>query len=292
MPAPEKPRAEPEIIPPGDLDGRPMRDRYHFDVHGGSQRIYVTRLGPFGIVVLGLLIALIAAVIPIVLLGALLIWIPVAVLFVAAAVVSGLLRGRDSVPPSPAEAPASPPLAETTDAVRDERASQLVDRLSLWSGAAGLIPLPLVDMAAVGGVQFYMLRRLSEIYRVPFSDNRGKSILASVAGAVIPASASTSVIKSLPGIGTVIGALTMPIVSAGATWVIGKLFIQHFASGGTLLDFNPSDYREFIKEQKAKFAARSGAVPPTPESPTRPVESAAAPAARSAPRKSAKTPSA
>ena len=95
MPATEKPRAEPEIIPPGDLDGRPMRDRYHFDVHGGSQRIYVTRLGPFGIVVLGLLIALIAAVIPIVLLGALLIWIPVAVLFVAAAVVSGLLRGRD-----------------------------------------------------------------------------------------------------------------------------------------------------------------------------------------------------
>ena len=110
-------------------------------------------------------------VIPIVLLGALLIWIPVAVLFVAAAVVSGLLRGRDSVPPSPAEAPASPPLAETTDAVRDERASQLVDRLSLWSGAAGLIPLPLVDMAAVGGVQLYMLRRLSEIYEIPFSEN-------------------------------------------------------------------------------------------------------------------------
>jgi len=54
MPATEKPRAEPEIIPPGDLDGRPMRDRYHFDVHGGSQRIYVTRLGPFGIVVLAL----------------------------------------------------------------------------------------------------------------------------------------------------------------------------------------------------------------------------------------------
>ena len=188
--------------------------------------------------------------------------------------------------------PAGPATTEMTDSARDEQALQLVDRLSLWSGAAGLIPLPLVDVAAVGGVQFYMLRRLSEIYGVPFTDNRGKSILASVAGAVIPASASTSVMKSLPGIGTVIGALTMPVVSAGATWVIGKLFIQHFASGGTLLDFDPSEYREFIKEQKAKFAARSAAVPPTPESPTRPVESAASPAARSAPRKGAKTPSA
>ena len=54
----------------------------------------------------------------------------------------------------------------------------------------------------------------------------------------------------------------MPITSAGATWVIGKVFIQHFASGGTLLDFNPPDYRKFIKEQKAKFATRSRAVPP------------------------------
>jgi uncharacterized protein (DUF697 family) len=189
-------------------------------------------------------------------------------------------------------APAGQATTELTDSSRDELASQLVDRLSLWSGAAGLIPLPLVDVAAVGGVQFYMLRRLSEIYGVPFSDNRGKSILASMAGAVIPASASTSIIKSVPGIGTVIGALTMPVVSAGATWVIGKLFIQHFASGGTLLDFNPSDYREFIKEQKAKFAARSGEVPPTLESPTRPVESAGAPAGRRTSTKRATTPSA
>jgi len=188
--------------------------------------------------------------------------------------------------------PVGPGTAEMADSARDELALQLVDRLSLWSGAAGLIPLPLVDVAAVGGVQFYMLRRLSEIYGVPFSDNRGRSILASVAGAVIPASASTSVIKTLPGIGTVIGALTMPVVSAGATWVIGKLFIQHFASGGTLLDFNPSDYREFIKEQSARFAARSGAVAPTPETPARPVESAAAPAAPGTARRRSKTPSA
>jgi hypothetical protein len=41
---------------------------------------------------------------------------------------------------------------------RDEEASQLVDRFSLWSGAAGLIPIPLVDMATVAGVQLQMLR--------------------------------------------------------------------------------------------------------------------------------------
>src|SRR6476660_8589029 len=163
--------------------------------------------------------------------------------------------------------------AAMTDQERDEAASKLVDRFSLWSGAAGLIPIPFVDMAAVGGVQLQMLRRLSEIYGVPFSENRGKSILASIAGAVIPASTANtaaigtmSLIKGLPGFGSVIGALTMPVVSAGATWVIGKVFIQHFASGGTLLDFNPPDYREFIKIQREKFAARRSAATPEAQS--------------------------
>src|SRR5712691_4698833 len=152
-----------------------------------------------------------------------------------------------------------------TDEQRDEAASKLVDRFSLWSGAAGLVPIPLVDVAAVGGVQLQMLRRLSEIYGVPFSDNLGKSVIASLAGSVIPASTAVGVgsfMKALPGVGTAIGAITMPVVSAGATYLIGKVFIQHFASGGTLLDFNPPDYREFIKAKKEKLTGRSAAAPP------------------------------
>jgi uncharacterized protein (DUF697 family) len=165
----------------------------------------------------------------------------------------------------PAEGATGSVSTTMTDEERDEAASKLVDRFSLWSGAAGLIPVPLVDIAAVGGVQLQMLRRLSEIYGVPFSDNRGKAIIASFAGSVIPASTATtsaigvaSVLKTIPGIGTAIATCTMPVFSAGATWVIGKVFIQHFASGGTLLDFNPPDYREFIKAQKEKWNARAG----------------------------------
>lgn len=150
-----------------------------------------------------------------------------------------------------------------TDEERDEAASQIVDRFSLWSGAAGLIPVPLIDMVAVGGVQLQMLRKISEIYGVPFATNRGKSVIASLAGAIIPASTATttamgfgSLVKGLPGIGTAVGALTMPVFSAGATYIIGKVFIQHFASGGTLLDFNPPDYREFIKAQQQKLGGK------------------------------------
>ncbi len=173
----------------------------------------------------------------------------------------GTPEGKDA-----AEAPTGPAPIPMSDAERDELASQLVDRLSLWAGAAGLIPLPIVNTATVGGIQLHMLRKLSQIYGVPFSENRGKSILGSIAGAIIPASTATaasSFVKFVPVIGTAIGQLTMAAVSAPATWVLGKVFIQHFASGGTLLDFNPPDYREFIKAQRERWALRAGALPPT-----------------------------
>jgi uncharacterized protein (DUF697 family) len=147
--------------------------------------------------------------------------------------------------------------------IMDERrlfAEKLVERFSLWSGAAALIPVPIVDLAAVGGVQIQMLRRISQIYDVPFSENLGKALIASVAGSMIPASSgigAASIVKGIPVVGMAIGAIAMPVLSAGATYAIGMAFIQHFASGGTLLDFNPQDYQTFIKAQKEMWSSRA-----------------------------------
>jgi hypothetical protein len=57
-----------------------------------SHRIYTARLGPFGLILMALALAIAAAVMLVLLLGAVLFWIPILVLLVAAAVISGLLR--------------------------------------------------------------------------------------------------------------------------------------------------------------------------------------------------------
>jgi uncharacterized protein (DUF697 family) len=140
--------------------------------------------------------------------------------------------------------------AGSAAADRKGRARKLVERFSLYSGVAGLLPVPVVDVAAVGGVQLQMLRRISQLYDVPFSKNRGKAIVASLAGTMIPASTGlgvASMAKSVPIAGTAIGAMTAPALSVGATYVIGMTFVEHFARGGTLLDFEPPDHKEFIK---------------------------------------------
>jgi len=153
--------------------------------------------------------------------------------------------------PATAAASASADVADSVDAAATKsRARKLVERFSLYSGVAGLLPVPVVDVAAVGGVQLQMLRRISQLYDVPFSKNRGKAIVASLAGTMIPASTGlgvASMAKSVPVAGTAIGAMTAPALSVGATYVIGMAFVEHFARGGTLLDFDPPDHREFIK---------------------------------------------
>jgi uncharacterized protein (DUF697 family) len=153
---------------------------------------------------------------------------------------------------------------EATSAENTELASKLVNRFAVWSGVAGLIPLPVVDIVAVGGLQLQMLRRISQLYDVPFTENRGKALIASLAGALIPASSgmgAASALKAVPLFGTLASGFVMPVLSAGATYAIGKAFIEHFSTGGTLLDFNPPDYREFVRAQKEMWDSRSKKAP-------------------------------
>lgn len=91
---PERPRAEPEILPPDRDGGRanwrraPLR-RDGFDEIHSTHRVYVGRVGPFGIALLLLAIAAVIAIILIVVLGAVLIWIP---LIAVAVVMAALFR--------------------------------------------------------------------------------------------------------------------------------------------------------------------------------------------------------
>jgi uncharacterized protein (DUF697 family) len=169
---------------------------------------------------------------------------------------------RDTVKdPLAAEKTSLPRVTEPTD-TRRAHATKLVERFSLWSGAAGLIPVPFVDLIAVGGVQIQMLRRISQIYGVPFSKNRGRAVIAGLAGTMIPATTGigmSSFIKGVPLIGTAVGAITTPALSVAATYAIGMVFVQHFATGGTLLDLAPPDYHEFIKAQVKSHDSQSKA---------------------------------
>lgn len=99
---PERPRVEPEIIPPDRSPRRPdWRQQawrrqtwqpFFSTAADETHRIYVAKLGPLGVALLILLIGVIAAVILLALVGAVLIWIPVVALLVAVGALFRLFR--------------------------------------------------------------------------------------------------------------------------------------------------------------------------------------------------------
>jgi uncharacterized protein (DUF697 family) len=174
-----------------------------------------------------------------------------------------IARASRAVTPDAGKVSPSRSKADATAARDNDRrfsAAKVVDRFSFWSGVAGLLPIPFVDLAAVGALQIQMLRLISRIYDVPFSENRGKALVAGIFGTVIPVSTGVgmaSAVKTIPIAGTAIGALVTPALAVAATYAIGRVFIQHFASGGTLLDFEPPNYREFISSEMQSRLGRS-----------------------------------
>ena len=93
---PERPRVEPEIIPPNrfnrsDRDGS-WPPSYGFSQMRGTHRVYVGRIGPFGSALIMLIAGLLVAVLLLILIGAALIWIPVVAVLVVIAGLAGLFR--------------------------------------------------------------------------------------------------------------------------------------------------------------------------------------------------------
>jgi hypothetical protein len=91
---PEQPRAEPEIIPPERAGARPQwRGEPAWTATDGVHRVYVTKVGPLGFVLLALMVAILVALGFLILVGAFLVAIPLAGLLLVAAVIAGLMRG-------------------------------------------------------------------------------------------------------------------------------------------------------------------------------------------------------
>jgi len=92
----ERPRVEPEIIPPDHSDARSAWRTPPFAEAGGTQRIYLRRLSPFGGILLLAAIVVIALIALLAFLGALLLWIPLLALILVVTAISGLWRARRS----------------------------------------------------------------------------------------------------------------------------------------------------------------------------------------------------
>lgn len=138
---------------------------------------------------------------------------------------------------------------------REGRIEKIAKNHILASMGVGLIPMPVVDVVALMGVQLDMIKKIAAEYGIAFKKDMGKSIITSLMGGFLPVTLGctiSSVIKCIPIIGQTTGAVTMPVISGASTYAIYKVFVQHFESGGTFLDLDPTKVKTYFSEQFAK----------------------------------------
>ncbi len=175
------------------------------------------------------------------------------------------------------------------------QAEEIIYHNVLWAMGAGVIPIPIFDVLAVGAVQLKMLRQLSLLYGVKFSKGLAKKLIAALTAGLGGLGGGLfigSLAKSIPGLGTTLSVACAPVLVGAITYALGRIFLMHFESGGTFLDFNPEAFREHfrrefekIKNGEVPFAAIKGAASSTvasanaaPACPPSPLPASATPA--------------
>ena len=157
---------------------------------------------------------------------------------------------------------------------RIEEVDNIIRNHIIWSMGAGLIPVLIADIFAVSALQLDMIRQISKVYDIDFRETQGKAIVTSLTSSTLARLGAGSIIKLIPGVGSVLGGVTVSVFAGASTYALGEVFKKHFESGGTILDFDPDRLRKYYREkfEKGKKVAKEMAdsnvaeevkVPPT-----------------------------
>jgi uncharacterized protein (DUF697 family) len=135
---------------------------------------------------------------------------------------------------------------------KTKHADTVIRNHVIWSMGAGLIPVLIADIFAVSALQLDMIRQLCRVYDVDFSETQGKAIVTSLTSSTVARITAGSVIKLIPGVGSLLGGVTVSIFAGASTYALGEVFKKHFDSGGTILDFDPARLKKLYKEKFEK----------------------------------------
>jgi uncharacterized protein (DUF697 family) len=134
-------------------------------------------------------------------------------------------------------------------------AARVISSAVKWSAAAAVVPVPYLDLLALGAVQVKMVRDLAQVYGLDAESETLKGVISALLGTLAPAAISVgllgSALKILPVSGTIIGSVGLAAFGSAATYAIGKIFVAHFDQGGTVKSFSAEAIEADLKKEFA-----------------------------------------
>ena len=153
-------------------------------------------------------------------------------------------------------------LAVSEDSNRDAdlEADAIIKKHMGFAMAGGAIPVPVVDLAAVTAVQLDLLKQLAAHYEVDFESRSARAFLISLTAALAGSSVArigASLLKTVPGIGTLGGGVAQIILTGASTYAVGSLFKRVFREGNGLDALDMDVVREEVLEYLEKGKERA-----------------------------------
>ncbi|HEX6540240.1 MAG TPA: GTP-binding protein [Ktedonobacterales bacterium] len=113
---------------------------------------------------------------------------------------------------------------------RRTAANKLVRSATLVSLAAGLEPIPLVDIPILLGNQIRLVLRIAAVYGEPMTVQHMRELVATIIGGLLMRYLAEEAAKAVPFGGDLVAGA----IAAAGTWAIGQVAIEYFESGKKL----------------------------------------------------------
>ena len=145
------------------------------------------------------------------------------------------------------------------ESVSSRDIDDLIKRYCYWSFSISLIPVPIVDLAAMVTIQVKMIQEISKLHKIPLSDEKAKKTVA-VLIANVSSSSFMGLAKLAPGIGYLVVTIPLATINVTNTYAVGKIFAHHFESGHTIDSLGSGRQKAFLQSTLADgkaFARRT-----------------------------------
>ena len=121
-----------------------------------------------------------------------------------------------------------------------------MERYAAFCAVGGIIPLPIANFASVTALVVHMVKRLSDLYGVPYERDRARAVVIGLLGGAMPSGIGMVTAATLGFIMPASGLIGLAVSSVTAlvcTRRIGGALIEHFESGATLHEVALIDWR-------------------------------------------------
>lgn len=146
------------------------------------------------------------------------------------------------------------------NAARAAHAATIIRNHVVAGAATVVVPVVLLDSAALAGVQLNLVRELSKVYGQDFRADLVRPAIATLFATVAPKAVASSglslLVANIPVIGAAYRWVALPGFNAAFTYAVGRVFQQHFASGGTFLTFDAAKVKAYFVEQYNKVRGK------------------------------------